>query len=287
MAKIKFTADSTCDLPAYLLEELEVSTMPLMVTLGDSHYYDGVDITPDDIYTYVEKTGVLPKTAARSPEEYEEFFHKYLEEGYDAVIHFNLSSEISASYQNAHIASKKFNSVYAVDSRQLSTGTSVLMFYADGLRKQGADFESIIESVEARKNCVQTSFVVEKLDYLHKGGRCSGLQRFGANLLKLRPYIQMRNGTLGIGGKYKGGMKLSLLRYIGDLAQWFPNYEKESAAFITHSGCTPDIVQAVTQEVHKLFGFQKVYETVAGSTITSHCGKGTLGLLFLNAEPIV
>lgn len=286
MSRIKFTADSTCDLPAEILKELDVSTMPLTISLGDNHFHDGVDVTPDDIYKYVTETKVLPKTAARSPEEYRAFFEGFLASGYDEIVHLDISSEISASYQNAALAAKELKGVHVIDSRQLSTGTSVLLYKGIKMMNSGADGAKIAERLNEIKNNVQTSFVVETLDYLYKGGRCSSLQRFGANLLSLRPYIKMRGGQLGVGGKYRGKMAKVFLNYIDDLAEEFTDYDAD-VAFVTHSGCAPEVVQSVKEQVAKKFEFTQVIETVAGSTITSHCGKGTLGLLFLSNKPLV
>lgn len=286
MNHIKFTADSTIDITEELKGKLAVAIMPLTVTLGEKNFHDGVNVTPQDIYSYVARTKVLPKTAARSPEEFKSFFEENLK-GADAVIHFNISSEISASNQNATIAARELKNVYVIDSRQLSTGTAVLMFYADRMRADGKTARDIVDACNNIKNCIQTSFVVDTLDYLHKGGRCSGVALLGANLLGLHPFIKMRDGKLGVGKKYKGrSMQKVFINYIDDLAEAFPEHD-DNIAFVTHSGCTPEIVESVKAEVARKFRFKEVYETVAGSTITSHCGQGTLGLLFLNDKPVV
>ncbi|MCH5146466.1 MAG: DegV family protein [Clostridiales bacterium] len=278
--KIKITADSTCDLSPELVKKYNLGIFPLHVILGDKTYSDGVDITPKDIFDYVSKTDMLPKTAAHSSEEYEEFFKRELE-GYDALIHFNISSKASASYDNATLASKKFDGkVYAVDSLALSTGQGLLVLKACDLVASGKTFDEIVKTVEGLRPKLNTSFVPDVLDYLHKGGRCSLAALIGAKVLKLHPLISMKEGQMYAKKKYMGGLEACLKKYIKDLAEEYRCYDK-TRCFITHSSCEREVVEKARAQVKEIFDFKEILETTAGSVVTSHCGKNTLGVLFI------
>lgn len=278
--KIKITADSTCDLSPELIKKYNVGIMPLHVVLGDKTCRDGVDITPQDIFEYVRKTGVLPKTAAGSVEEFKEFFLKE-SEGYDALIHFNISSKASSSHDNAVVASKDFGGkVVAVDSLALSTGQGLLVLKACDLAAGGKSCEEIVKTTEALRIKLNTSFVPDVLDYLHKGGRCSLAALLGAKVLKLHPLISMKDGQMYAKKKYAGGLEGCLKKYIKDLAAEYPHYDK-TRCFITHSCCEPPVVEEVKRIVKETFDFNEILETKAGSVVTSHCGKNTLGVLFI------
>ena len=278
--KIKVTSDSTCDLSPELVEKYNVGIFPLNVILGDKTYSDGIDITPQDIFDYVSETGVLPKTAAHSMEEYAEFFKKEIE-GYDALIHFNISTKASASCNNARLASKNFDGkVYVVDSLALSTGQGLLVLKACDLAAEGKSAEEIVEIVEGLRPKLNTSFVPDVLDYLHKGGRCSLASLIGAKVLKLHPLISMKEGQMYAKKKYMGGLEACLRKYIKDLAEEYRSYDK-TRCFITHSSCEPEVVEKARAQVKEIFDFDEILETVAGSVVTSHCGKNTLGVLFI------
>ena len=278
--KIKITADSTCDLSPELVKKYNLGIFPLHVILGDKTYSDGVDITPKDIFDYVSKTGELPKTAAYSSEEYEEFFKRELE-GYDALIHFNISSKASASYDNAALASKKFDGkVCAVDSLALSTGQGLLVLKACDLAAEGKSPDEIVKTVEGLRPKLNTSFVPDVLDYLHKGGRCSLAALIGAKVLKLHPLISMKEGQMYAKKKYMGGLEACLKKYIKDLAEEYRSYDK-TRCFITHSSCEREVVEKARAQVKEIFDFKEILETTAGSVVTSHCGKNTLGVLFI------
>ena len=277
--KIKITSDSTCDL-GHLVAERNISILPLQVNLDSKAYRDGVDITPQDIFDFVAKTKILPKTSAPSVGEYEEFFKKELE-GYDYLIHFNISAKSSGSHNFAKNAAQEFNGkVRVVDSKALSSGQGLLVLKAADMRDEGKTVDEIVNSVNEIKERINTSFVPDQLDYLHKGGRCSGMTMFVANALKIHPKIVMTDGQLTQGGKYRGHMERCIAQYIADLKEMYPNYDK-SRCFVTHSSAEKELVDVAKAKVAELFDFDEVIETIAGSIITSHCGKGTLGVLFV------
>lgn len=278
MPKIKITCDSTCDLSPELCERYHISVIPMRVALGERSCRDGVDVKPEELFAYVGETGKLPTTSAISVGEYEDFFRPFVKEGYE-VVHINLSSELSSSHQNACIAAEELGNVFVVDSRSLSTGSGHLVILAAELASAGYDGPYIAKALDEMKGNLDVSFVLQTLDYLHKGGRCSGLARFGANMLKLRPEIVMNNGTLHVGKMYRGSMEKTILDYVrGRLDnENAVNYDR---IFVTHSGVPREIVDKVIALVKELRPFEEVIETVAGSTISCHCGPSCLGVLF-------
>ena len=279
---IQITADSTCDLGKSIAQR-NIGIMPLSVILGETPHSDGVDIVPQDIFDYVERTGQLPKTAAPSIGDYEDYFRPYVEAG-NTVIHFSISSKASSSCSYAQAAAKAFGGkVFVVDSKALSTGQGLLILKAADLRDRGASAEEIVETVNALRPLVNTSFVPDRLDYLYKGGRCSRMAFYGANLLKIHPLIEMNDGQLVAGKKYRGSMVKCIEQYIDDLAAKYPYYEK-TRCFITHSMADETVVEAARKKVAEKFTFDEVLETVAGSVITGHCGRNTLGVLFIAKE---
>lgn len=276
---IRITSDSTCDLN-HLVEERNIGIMALQVNLGENAYRDGVDITPEKIFAFVAETGTLPKTAAPSIGEYEEFFEKELA-GYDALIHINISSKSSGSHNFAKSAAEAFNGkVYVVDSKALSSGQGLLVLKACDLRDEGKSAEEIVKTLEEVRERINTSFVPDNLDYLHKGGRVSGMVKTVAGMFKIHPQILMEDGQLVPGKKYKGKMSVLIKQYVDDLKEKYPSYDK-TRCFITHSSAERDLVEAAKEKVKEVFEFDEIIETVAGSIITSHCGKGTLGVLFV------
>ncbi len=279
--KIRITADSTCDLGEELALKYGVKILPLTVTMGTNDFRDGVDVTPQDIFSFVAELGVLPKTSAPSAEEYAEFFGKCLETD-DAVIHFNISSKASSSHENAVYAAKAFKGkVFVIDSLALSTGQGLLVLKACDLAAEGRNPKEITEIINGLRAKVNTSFVPDALDYLHKGGRCSLASLMGAKVLKLHPMIDMKDGQLYAKKKYMGNMERSLKTYVNDLAETYPHYDK-TRCFITHSCCEPETVAKVRAQVEELFRFDEILETTAGCVVTSHCGKNTLGVLFIS-----
>lgn len=278
MAKIKITCDSTCDLTQELYEKYDVAVMPLCVTLGEELHRDGVDISAQGIFEYVSKTGTLPKTSAISVGEYEDFFRTFVEEG-AAVIHINLSSELSACHQNARLAAEELGNVYVIDSRNLSSGSGHLVVAAAEMAAQGMEPADIAAELNAKKEKLDVSFVLQTLDYLKKGGRCSSIVALGANMLSLRPEISVTDGKMGVGKKYRGKMEKTILDYVkGRLAN--RDDVDTQRIFVTHSYVPQEIVEKVIALVKELHPFEEVIETKAGCTITSHCGPNCLGVLF-------
>jgi len=278
MAKIKITCDSTCDLTKELYEKYDVTVISLGVSMGDDFRQDGKNVTAQELYDYVEREGVLPKTSAVSVGDYEEIFRKYVEEGYE-VIHINLSSELSTSHQSACIAAGMVGGVYVVDSRSLSTGSGHLVILAKELADSGMDAQQIADILNERKSKLDVSFVLQTLEYLHMGGRCSGVAMFGANLMKLRPEIVVSDGKMVVGKKYRGNMEKTILAYIRGRLEGRTDLQLDRI-FITHSGVPAEIVEKAKELVSELQPFSQVIETFAGSTISSHCGPNCLGVLF-------
>lgn len=281
--KIKITIDSTADVSKEFLDSYGISYIPLIVNLGGEEYYDTQTINVEDIADYVQKTGKLPKTAARSTEDFKVFFKQFLDEGYDEIIHFSISNELSVTCQNAKKASFELcqDKIHIIDGRNLSTGTTLLALHAVELAKQGKSAKEIAEIERRRSYNVQTSFVVDTLTYLYKGGRCSLLSMFGANLLKIRPTLQLIDGKIVPTEKYRGKMNSVLLRYIDDTLEKYNNPDK-SRCFITHSNADPEMVEQIIEYVKNKNIFKEVIESKANSTVYTHCGKGTLGLLYIN-----
>ena len=278
--KIAITCDSVCDLSQELIKQNNISILPISIILGDETFSDGVNINSQKIFDYVAKNKQLPKTSAINEFQYAEFFKEHLD-GVDALIHFTISSDMSSCFNNAKKAASTLKNVYVIDSRNLSTGVGLQVLYACMLRDKGEKPENIVKKVEARKQFVQASFVVERLDYLYKGGRCSALQLLGANLLKIRPSIIVKNGKMDVHKKYRGKMKDVVKDYVKDTLNEFNTYDK-SICFITYSSATEDMVEAAKSTLKEFANFENVYITTAGATVTSHCGENTLGILYFN-----
>lgn len=280
MKPVIITTDSASDL-GELVNTRNIPTVPLFVTLGDADYLDGVDIDGPRIFEYVKEHGILPKTAARGEQEFYDFFKRYTDEG-NAVVHIAISSQISAMCNNAQIAANRLSDVYVVDGKSLSSGTGLLTLLAADLRDEGIDAKTIAERVSARADKVQASFVVDTMEYLYKGGRCGGLAAFAATALKIRPSIYLEDGKLKVGKKYMGAIKKTFLSYVEDTLKRFDKPDKRRI-FITHSFCEPDSVDAVHERLIS-HGFEEanIITSTASATICSHCGKGTLGILYIN-----
>lgn len=278
MKKIAISLDSACDLSKELIEKYDFKIIPFGVNLGDKFFYDG-EIAPEEIFEYADNNKTLPKTNAVNEEAFKEHFAKILND-YDAIIHFDISSDMSSAYQNAVNASKNFKNVYVVDSRTLSTAISLEAIYAKKLTETMDDPAKIVELVKKRIPAVQASFVIERLDYLYKGGRCSGLALLGANLLKIRPEIEVLNGNMKNTEKFRGKMADCVTKYCRATLEKY-NHPDKSVIFITHSVADKELVDAAKAVVSE-YGFENVYETTAGCTVSSHCGKNTLGILYIN-----
>lgn len=284
MSKVIISSDSTSDLSAELKERYDVRILPLGVTLGTNVYRDGVDITPDDIYAHYDKTGELPKTTAANVGECIEHFKELTKDG-DAVIHFTISSDMSSTYNNACIAASEFENVYVVDTKNLSTGGGLLVVAAAEMVKDGVDAKEIVENVEKLVPCVDVTFVIDSLEYLYKGGRCSALSMMGANLLKLKPCIEVKNGVMGVGKKYRGVFSKVVTEYVTERLQNADDIDR-TRVFITHAGCDEELMQSVIKQIKDTGIFKEVFYTRAGCTVSSHCGANTMGVLFIRKSPI-
>lgn len=280
MKKICISTETTVDIPLELQEKYDIKVIAFSVLLGDRLGKDG-EITPPDIFEYVDETGVLPKTSAVNEFQYDEFFEKLLK-SYDEVIHISLSHELSSSCQNAFNSAEKFNGrVKVFDSLSLSTGIALQVIYAAELRDEGKSSEEIIKELERRRGSVQASFVLNTLSYLHKGGRCSALSSIIGTLLRLKPQIIVTNeGKMVPGKKYMGRGTSVVRKYAEDTLELFPAMDKKHV-FITHSHATEDMVNAVV-EVLKEHGIENIHITIAQATISSHCGPKCLGVLYYN-----
>lgn len=281
---IIITSDSTSDLSPALRERYNIKTIPLGVNLGDKTYFDGVDITPDDIYEYHKKTGELPKTTAANVGDCIDFFKSFTDEG-KTVIHFSISSEMSSTYNNACLAANEFENVYVIDSKNLSTGSGLLVVAAAEMVASGMEADEIVEKINQLIPCVDASFVIDNLEYLHKGGRCSAVAMLGANLLKLKPCIEVKNGKMDVGKKYRGKYGEVLKQYVVERIGDATNIDLDRV-FVTHAGCDTDIVDQIIDLVKQTAPFKEVFLTRAGCTISSHCGANTLGVLFIRKSPI-
>lgn len=277
--KVLITRDSTSDLPAELVEKLGIKTIPLVINLGEKSYQDGVDITPDDIYKYHSEHGILPKTSAANVDDMINFFKKYVDEGY-SIVHFNISSTMSSTYQNSCIAADEFEDVYVVDTANLSTGEGLIILKAVEFVNQGLSAKEVYEEVLKLIPNVDASFVIDSLEYLHKGGRCSTLATLGANLLKLKPCIEVKGGSMGVGKKYRGKFSEALKQYVEDRLSDYSDIDL-SRVFVTHAGCDDEIVNQVIEQVRASAPFEELIVSRAGCTISSHCGRNTLGVLYI------
>lgn len=276
--KIAISVESTNDLGEELLQKYDIKVIPYTITLGDMTFKDG-EHTTAEMFEYVDKYNTLPKTTALNEYEYTEFFKEILE-SYDALVHICLSSGITSSCGNAERAAKNVDNVFVVDSRSLSTGIGLLAMYARELAEKGLPAEEIAKTVQERADKLQVSFVVERLDYLYKGGRCSSLQLLGANLLKIRPRIVLKEGTMISDKKFRGNMGGVVAKYCAETLKDF-NTPDLKRAFITYTTATPEMLEAARKALSEA-GFKEILETRAGGTIASHCGANTLGILYFN-----
>lgn len=276
---IKITSDSTCDLSPELLERYQVTLLPLCVNLGDQCYYDGQNIVPTDIFDYVSKTGQLPTTSATNISTYMDFFEPLAKE-YEAVIHINLGSGFSSCHQNARLATEEMDNVYVVDSCNLSTGQGLMVIEAAIAAQRGDKAEDIVVMLNELAGRIDTSFVVDKLDYLVKGGRCSSAAALGANLLNLKPCIEVKDGKLGVVKKYRGNYTKCLQSYIKDRLEGRDNLGRE-LVFVTSTPVSEEAYAAVMNSVASYGKFDSIIETTAGCTVSCHCGPGTLGIIFV------
>lgn len=278
---IVITADSTCDLPESIIKEQNITIFPLSILLGENSYLDGVEIHTADIYEHVKKTGQLPKTAAVTPAQYYEAFKKFTDEG-KAVVHIGLSSAISSSYQNSLVAASDFDNVYCIDSKSLCTGMGLLVLKACDLRDKNFEAKKIANRIKGLVSKLHTTFVLDSLEYLHKGGRCSGVERFGANVLGLKISIAVspESGKLDVSKKYRGKIEAVYKQYVNDCMNAAAKADKTRIAIANSGGVSSDII-AYAKGVAEGKGFKEVVIADAGCTISSHCGPKTFAMFFM------
>ena len=277
--RMKVTADSTCDLSPELLERFDVTLMPLSVIMDGRAYKDGTEIAPKDIFAHVDRGGALCSTSAVNVDDYRAAFEKFSAE-YDEVIHITIGSGFSACYQNASIAASHYANVHVVDSQNLSTGQGHLVIEAAQLAKEGVGAMEICSRLNAMRGRVQASFIIDRLDYMQKGGRCSSVMALGGKLLKIKPCIAVRDGAMGMVEKYRGNFDKCVEKYVKDCLKDRKDL-RQDRIFITHTPVDEGAVQAARDAIRKYAAFDEIFETEAGCTVSCHCGPGTLGILFL------
>lgn len=287
MGKIKLIADSTCDLSPNLLEQYDISILPLSIIMGENVYRDGLDITPEDIYKWSDVNKTTPKTNAITSEQAAELLQPFVEAERD-IIFFGISSQMSTTCDVIRTLSEttgdsRYKNIHVIDSLNLSSGIGLQVLYAAKLAKEGKSAEQIVELVNNRRDKVQASFVVNTLTYLARSGRCSAAAALLANALKVKPRAIIKNGVMDLDRRYRGNSKFAILRYVEDLKYQLLSAD-ETCVFITHSGCSQEIIDDVWAYLAELHHFHRIYVTHAGSVISSHCGPGTLGIYFYECD---
>lgn len=276
--RIAISAESTIDMPKEMLDEYNIHTIPFTILLGEDTKLDG-ELDPKEIFEYVLINKVLPKTSAVNEYQFSEYFNELLKE-YDGIIHFSLSSEMSSAYSNACKVAKELNNVYVIDSRSLSTGIALQAIYATKLVKEGREIEEIVNKVKIRIPYTQASFILSRLDYLYKGGRCNAIQLLGSNLLKLHPQIIVNNGKMEAHKKFRGNTSNVVFKYVDATLEEFNNPDLEEV-FITYTTANESVIERI-KEILIERGFKNIHITTAGATISSHCGEHCLGILYMN-----
>ena len=277
---IKILSDSTCDLSKELLQRYNIEIIPLFVRLGDEEYLDGVNITPEELYSWSDEHGETPKTAAPGIEYLAKRFDK---DSSDEYIVFTISSSMSACFNNARLAAesaKMSDRVHIIDSANRSTGIGLLVVRAAELAQEGKTAAEIVTEIESLKSKVRASFVIDTLVYLYRGGRCSGLAALFGTALKLHPRIAVSDGAMHPEKKYRGNSHKYVMDYVKDMEKELKT-ARNDRVFITHSGCSKEVVDSVKEYLSGLNHFDEILETRAGSVVSSHCGPGTLGVLFI------
>ena len=279
---IKIISDSTCDLSNELLEKYNIPILPLHIVLGEKEYKDGLEISPDEIYQWSDTNKEAPKTSAASISDTIDLYKKYLGEN-DEIICFSISGQMSTTINVMRMAAEELEAeerIHIVDSANLSTGTGLLVIEAAIMAAEGKSAKEIIATIEQLKPYVRASFIVDTLTFLHRGGRCSGVAALAGGALKLHPKILVENGGMKPDKKYRGKMNSAILSYVKDLEPQIKN-AKNNRVFITHSGCDAKLLQTIYQSLEDLNYFKEILITRAGGVISSHCGPGTLGVLFI------
>lgn len=279
---IRIISDSTCDLSKELIEKYNVYIVPLHIVLGDDEFLDGVNITPDDIYAWSDANNATPKTSAVSIEEAAEAIKQFTDQG-DQVVIFTIASGMSTTNNVFRLAVSELEmeeQVRIIDSANLSTGVGLQVIEAALLAREGKGLDEIVSAITTITPKVRASFVVDTLTYLHRGGRCSGLAALAGGMLKLHPKIVVKNGVMGPDKKYRGKMNSVILSYAKEMEEELRNARKDRV-FITHSGCSQESIDSVKEYLESLGIFEEILVTRAGGVVSSHCGPGTLGVLFI------
>lgn len=281
MARTIISTDSPADVPAEIRERYDIRVIPLHIILDDDCFEDGVNIQPDDLYAFYKKSGRLPKTSAVSAAEYTDFFKELTQDG-SSVVHISFSSALSATHQNARLAAEDFDNVYIVDSKSLSTGIALLAIKAAQLAQDGLDAKTIAHEMEYKREKVVTTFILDKLEFLYKGGRCSGVAMLGANVLGIKPSIVMADGKLQVGKKYRGKLENCQMQYVRDLLEQYAGRIDTDRAFLSRTaGVSDEQMKALQKEIHKTLKFKEYIVSTVGCTITSHCGERTFTFEFM------
>ena len=276
---IKIISDSTCDLPNHLVEKHNITIAPLTIIKDGESFKDNITITPAEIFAHVANGGSLCSTAAGNMGDYQDLFAQYASQ-YDGILHISLGSGFSSSYQNACLAAEEFDNVKVVDSQNLSTGQALVVLYACKQAQTCESLEQLREDVQAYTERVEASFLLDRLEYMVKGGRCSAAAALGANLLNLKPCIEVRGGKMGVVKKYRGNYAKCLENYVKDRLGGREDIEKDFL-FLTHTPVSEECLETVRNAIAQHSNFDTVEENEAGCTVSCHCGPGTLGVLFV------
>ena len=279
---VKIIADSTCDLSEELLKKYHISILPLHIVLGENEYKDGFEISPEEIYQWSDANKEAPKTSAASIADAIDLYKTSLEH-YDEIVCFSISGQMSTTVNVMRMAAEELDAeerIHIIDSENLSTGSGLLVIESAIMAAEGKSAKEIVEKIEHLKPLVRSSFIVDTLTYLHRGGRCSGVAALAGGALKLHPKIVVENGGMKPDKKYRGKMNSAMLSYVKDLEPQLKN-AKVDRVFITHSGCDAELIQTIYQSLEDLNYFKEILITRAGGVISSHCGPGTLGILFI------
>lgn len=277
---VKIVADSTCDLSADLIEKYDITIIPLCIVMGENSYFDGIETTPEEIYKWADANKTTPKTAAVTIDNAASLLKPFMDEGRE-IVFFGISTQMSTTCNVVRLIGEDagYDKLHVIDSQSLSTGIGLQVLYAARLSMAGESAASIVEKVEKRRSAVSASFVIDTLTYLSRGGRCNSVTALLANTLKLKPEIVVKDGAMIVAKKYRGQLGFVLLKYVKDQEEALLAADK-NCVFITHSGCSEDIVAPVKEYLESLSYFENIYVTRAGGVVSSHCGPGTLGVLY-------
>ncbi len=280
MRNIILSTDSTSDLNQEILDTYNIKQYPYSIIVGDKSYKDNVDISPEDIFRIYEEDKLLPKTAAINVAEYMDYFDHILGEN-NQVIHINLAASLTSAHNNCLLAAEELEGIYPVNSQNLSSGSGLLVLKAIDLMEEGLEADDLVKELENHRNKIHMSFILDTLDFLHAGGRCSKIASLGANLLKIKPVINVDNqsGAMTIGNKYKGSLVKTLKKYIKDKLVSIDNINPHRI-FLVHSGVDQKYIDIAKEEIMKVINFEKIYVTTASCTISCHCGPNTIGIAF-------